>query len=61
MKLNTAPCNCHSGVDEMINEGFGGGFIIYEYDRKKLESTQKKYEAKATNPGYAEESDAKWN
>jgi len=30
-------CSCYYGVDQMINEGLGGGFIIYEYDRKKLE------------------------
>jgi len=30
-------CNCYDGVDQMINEGLGGGFIIYEYDKNKLE------------------------
>lgn len=41
MKVNSIDlCNCHSGVDEMINEGLGGGFIIYEYDKRKLEPTE---------------------
>jgi len=37
MKQKTI-CSCYSGVDQMINEGLGGGFILYEYDRKKLEA-----------------------
>jgi len=27
-------------VDRMINEGLGGGFIIYDYDVKKFEEPQ---------------------
>jgi len=27
-------------VDRMINEGLGGGFIIYDYDVKKFEQPQ---------------------
>lgn len=37
MEANHTPCNCYSDIDRMINEGLGGGFIIYEYDKKRLE------------------------
>ncbi|WP_373894849.1 hypothetical protein ACUL41_16775 [Virgibacillus natechei] len=54
---NTITCSCHSGVDEMINEGLGGGFIIYDYDKRKLEPKQMDSEAKQTSPGYVEGND----
>lgn len=34
-------CDYHIGIDRMINEGLGGGFILYEYDLKKYERTKK--------------------
>lgn len=38
MNVNSIePCDCYSGIDEMINEGLGGGFISNDYDAKKLE------------------------
>lgn len=33
----TEACDCYDGVDRMINEGLGGGFIYGEYDKLKLE------------------------
>lgn len=30
-------CDCYDGVDRMINEGLGGGFVDGEYDKRKLE------------------------
>lgn len=51
---NTVTCTCHSGVDEMINEGLGGGFIIYEYDTRKPEPKQMKSEAKEISSGHTE-------
>ncbi|UJL46693.1 hypothetical protein KFZ58_01670 [Virgibacillus sp. NKC19-16] len=57
--MKNVTCNFHSGVDEMINEGLGGGLIIYEYDKDKLEPKQMKPEAKGISPGDTEGIDKK--
>ncbi|GAB3057205.1 hypothetical protein [Virgibacillus ainsalahensis] len=36
-------CDCYIGVDRMINEGLGAGFIYYDNDKKKLEPKQAAY------------------
>lgn len=33
-------CNCYIDIDRMINEGLGGGFILYEYDKEKLQEPE---------------------
>ncbi|WP_165769182.1 hypothetical protein [Virgibacillus profundi] len=39
-KQSMEACSCRNGIDEMINEGLGGGFIIYDYDAEKLEQRE---------------------
>lgn len=52
MEMNTiyltSSCDV-SGVDQMINEGLGGGNIIYEYDKARLELNQSSLEYKTNH------------
>jgi len=33
--------NNYQAIDRMINEGLGGGLILYDYDPRKLEEPEK--------------------